>query len=398
MVRKHFAIGSVVLLLVFVAIALDNYNQSWRAYQREYYTTLEVRKLGHPLNPLQRLAIEAQLSLDKHKVVTEAGRSADLCMACHINTGVSGFDHQPLKDLTAEHAKLKKIISQLPFDQVGCTACHSGVGSATNAKVAHEGLRDNFAAVFEASLAKLRSPRGMTRQAGIEEIRWMVGDDLGFSFSSPPQKRQKEIRSIEQWWELHKGTFLTEGLGERSSPFKTVNPKAKLIEKRTDVTVSGDPLKFIGSTSCLGCHTLPHPGGTSYIPPSNKAHVERWYRPEFMTSVHPEAFKNHPFIDQGLLKTMDLTCEACHGPGSQYAKLMMKGLALQFQGRKDEAAKLIGRGRKIACANALRNMADPRIWGIFELLVAEAQVQTRAQQVTTPAELLPLEGCPKPGS
>jgi hypothetical protein len=412
--RKYFAVGSVVLFLVFIAIALDDYNQAWRAYQREYYTTLQVRKEGH-LNLLDRLSIEmTKINLDDNKVVTEAGRSADMCMVCHINTGAPGFNQQPLKDLLAEHAALSQIINQLPFDKVGCTACHGGVGNATTAEQAHDGLRDRFSDVFEASLAKLRSEEGMVRQSGIEEIRWMVGDDFGFVFSDPAPVRAQAVARIQEWWELHKGTFLAEGLGERASPFKTVNPQASLIEDRTDITIAGEPEKFIGSASCLGCHTGPHPGGTAYIPPSNQAHLERWYQPDYMTSEHSDVFKDHPFIDKELLKTMDLTCEACHGPGSQYAKLMMKGLAFQFQGRTAEAAALIGQGRAIACANALRNVEDPRIWGIFELLIAEAaqkapivqivqsgsqQVQTGSQQMAMPPQfLLPLGGCPSAGS
>jgi hypothetical protein len=410
--RRYFAIASVLLFLVFVVIALNDYDQPWRAYQREYYSTLQIRKTGH-LSLLDRLNIETMLNLDKNKVVTAAGRSADMCMVCHINAGVAGFDQQPLKDLIAEHATLKGIINQLPFDTAGCTACHGGVGTATTADAAHKDLRDRFADVFEAGLTQLRSDQAMVRQAGIEEIRWMVGDDFGFIFSAPLSDRQQAIARISEWWELHKGTFLAEGYGERSSPFKPENPDAQLLTERTDVTISGEPLKFLGSTNCLGCHTNPHPGGTPYIPPSNQAHAERWYQSAFMTSMHPEAFKDHPFIDQSLLKTMDLTCEACHGPGSEYAKLMMKGLAFQFQGRTAEAAALIGQGRAIACSNALKNVQDPRIWGIFELLIAEAnqmapiiqviqsgsqQIQTGSQQIVMPPNLTPLGGCPTPGS
>jgi hypothetical protein len=76
---------------------------------------------------------------------------------------------------------------------------------------------------------------------------------------------------------------------------------------------------------------------------------------------------------------MDVTCEACHGPGSEYTKLMQKGMALEAAGQSVEAAALIGKAKEIALANARQNLSerDPatgysRIWAIFERLIEKA--------------------------
>ncbi|MFN4219189.1 MAG: hypothetical protein ACK4HB_07940, partial [Candidatus Bipolaricaulia bacterium] len=180
------------------------------------------------------------------------------------------------------------------------------------------------------------------------------------------------------WWQLHKDTFLVEGFGERSSPFRTENPQAKAIESRTDISGAGEPLQFVGSATCVACHAHPEISDV-YIPESSKRHVEIWFRPEFMTSKNIEEFKDHPFIDEQTLKTMDVTCEACHGPGSEYTKLMQKGMALEAAGQSVEAAALIGKAKEIARANARQNISehDPatgysRVWAIFERLIEKA--------------------------
>ena len=408
MVRKYFAVASIVLLLAAMAVAVDSYNQEWRQWQRAFLTELKRREKG-TLSLWDRLEIERTIDLERVKVVTEPGRSVETCMACHTNVGVPGFEQDPLRDLLALHQNVT-VVQEMPFDQIGCVACHGGDGLALTSERAHENMLSRYAEIFEEALAKLGSPKQMVRQKGIETIRWLTGDDFGFSFSAPPEAREEAIRRIETWWALHRDTFLAAGYGERESPFKTPNPQRQALLERPEVSPIGETLEFVGSNTCVACHTTPRPGGTSYIPPSNKEHVERWFRDELKTSTNPEIYLyNHPwlaevlanqFIDDpqrrkellslvdearrtgrwpepqqvqellDLMRSLDVTCEACHGPGGEYARMMMKGLAFEFEGRSEEAAQLIAEAAKRARENARRSVSDPRIWRIIEQLLS----------------------------
>jgi len=410
MIRKYFAVASVLLLLAVIAIAIDDYNQEWRYWQRAYYTAIAENEKGS-LSLWDRLGVELELGLNTSKVVTDPGRSADACMACHINQGGARFAENPLKDLNEIHENVL-VLKDLPFDQVGCTACHGGDPLALTSQRAHEGMRSRFAEIFLESLEGLHSDRQMVRQRSIEMIRWMTGNDFGFIFNASLEEREKSIQQVEAWWQLYKDTFLVASLAKRET-FQFVNPQAEAIAGMTDASPTGAPLKFIGSNTCLGCHSNPYPAGSPYIPPTNKAHVEQWFQDAFKTSTHPDLYLiNHPFLSDVLItqavrdpkerqellalldtarrtgnppdpqkieplveimRTMDLTCEACHGPGSEYVQLMMKGLSLQYEGRTAEAADLIKKAREIGLGNARRNISDPAMWQILQQLIAELQ-------------------------
>jgi hypothetical protein len=415
--RKWFAISSVLLLLLIFVIALDTYNQEWKRYQRAFLVhvfTEKARAEKGELSLLDRfmVAVNAELSLGIRKVVTEVGRSADLCMTCHANMGIAGFTHNPLKDLLESHVAIK-VLNDLPLDQVGCTACHGGDALALGAETAHHGMRTRFGEIFEESLAKLSSERWADRQKGIERIRWMTANDFGFRFSAPQERREEAIARIVQWWEINRDTFITMDYGERSSPFRTENlQRENFLAQRTDISPVGEPLSFVGSATCVACHAHPEISDV-YIPESSKQHVERWFRKEFMTSTNPEAYLKHPAITlliedpqrrqeldeylrkwereggdldrtkvEDLVETMkrfDVTCEACHGPGIEYTKLMQRGMGLEAAGQSIEAAAFMSKAKEIARSNARRSISeyDPatgysRVWAIFEHLIERA--------------------------
>lgn len=456
------------MLVLVAVVTVNSYNQEWKRYQRAYLNEQLTKKFvadnkrePHWLEQLN-IALNTELNLKIRKVVTETGRSADLCMSCHVNVEKLTEQHKIVnhveavakleaevkelntkikatrdiqnkeeedkltKQLEAPQSELNKLISrQFAFDSVGCAACHGGDRLALTMN-AHKEMRLDFQNVFEENLEKLHSDHWMVRQEGIEHIRWMTGQDFGFSFSASPAAREASIGRVTEWWNLHKDTFLAEGYGERSSPFKTANLMAERVAKRPDIAFDdAEPLKFVGSGTCIACHSQPQISDT-YIPDSHKTHVERWFRDAFMTSKNKDIYKDHPFIDEETLKTMDVTCEACHGPGSEYMKLMQKGLALDAQtkafniqieelkkkleeaekaGHTSEvdqlkkqiaalsaessadstrASEVLSKAKTLARCNARRNMSDPRIWALLERLIEKAGPSAQAGQGPEP--------------
>ena len=110
MVRKIFAVSSLVLLLAVAAIAIDNYNQEWRTWQRAYFTAIAEHENNGSVGLLDRIEIEMLLNINDYKVVINPDRSADTCMVCHVNLqnpewaeGDELFEHPPIKGLLNSH-------------------------------------------------------------------------------------------------------------------------------------------------------------------------------------------------------------------------------------------------------------------------------------------------------
>lgn len=388
MYRKAFAISSFLLLLMLIAVAFNNYNRDWKAYQRQYYALLQeaeqtdteqqpqemslVDQLMSVVSGVQS-AVETELSLGMVKVVTDPGRTADLCMTCHINQGgVEDYMEHPLEDLFAVHSQY--VIDNYPFDQFGCTACHGGLGLSLDPHHAHEALTDTVEDFFMLKVAELTAPDWITRQKAIEKIRWMVGDDFGYAHDASPEEKQEVIDSIMAWWNLHKETFYAEGFGERDSPFKTENPLAEVVHEDPRMSASGQVLEYVNNNSCVGCHNNLYgerlqdavdSNNTDAIETISKQldHIRLWTDIDFSNiMVSDEAFDK---------LSREGSCQMCHGPGEEYFALMQRGLSLEMQGKSIEAADLLGRGSEIARENARHNLSDPLIWELFQAIAKD---------------------------
>lgn len=378
MYRKAFAISSFLLLLMLGAVAINNYNREWKQYQRQYFYELEREKQGD-LSALDRLLLEPKLGMVK--VVTDPGRSADMCMTCHINVGNSGFDEQPLVDLMAVHSDY--ILNNYPFDKFGCTACHGGQPLALSTDLAHEALRDNVATFLEEKIAELTAPDWSIRQKAIERIRWMTGDDFGYAQDAPPEEIEASIQRILDWWAQHRDTFFTEGFGDRKSPFKIENPLSEVVLEDTKLSPAGKPLKYVNNNSCIACHTslytgrlqeaLDNEGGQEAIQRIQEQldHIQLWGTLDLSdVTLSDEAFSK---------VAKNYSCQACHGPGEDYIKLMQKGYSLLLQGKGIESSDILKKAGEVARGNARYNLSDPYVWELLQTLAAKSQGNKQAE-------------------
>jgi cytochrome c2 len=387
-------------MIMMAAIAFSNYNRDWKQYQRAYYYELNQRAadeaeanaepqaqnlsfLDSILASLTGTAdgvmasVETELQLGMQKIVTDPGRTADLCMTCHINVGSEGFDEEPLKDLIALHTIESDdpeiatyIIDNYPFDTFGCTACHGGQPLSLDPHHAHEFMADTMEDFFLLKVAELTAPNWIIRQKALEKIRWLTGDDFGYDHAASPEEMDITKARIMEWWELHKATFFLEGFGDRASPFKTVNPIKEEIVENPRLSSTGKVLEYVNNDSCIGCHTTLYEGRkrdaqASGSTDSIKAiqtqldHVRLWAEIDLSDiTLADEAFSN---------LAANYSCQMCHGPGEEYFQLMQKGYSLELQGRSIEASDLLGKAASIARENARVNLSrDPRLWELFQ--------------------------------
>ncbi len=372
---------------MIAAVAVTNYSREWKTYQRQYYYQLQREGEGE-LNLLDMALTEPQLGMVK--VVTDPGRTADMCMTCHVNWGgTDAFDEQPLVDLTAIHPEF--INETYPFDQTGCTACHGGSPLALTTERAHEGLRDAMQAVFERNVAELTAPDWPTRQEAIEHIRWMTGNDFGYEQDAPPEEKERVIAGMLEWWSMHRDTFLVEGFGERESPFKTPNPLAEEVEQNPNLSPAGKPLEYVNDNSCVACHVSRtnerlDEARASGNPDSIQAAEQQL--------AHIRLFAE---LDLGDIQLSDesfqdlaqnYTCQACHGPGEDYIKLMQKGYAMLLQGDELGSSDILARATEMARANARQNLSDPNVWALLQAFVRkyEEELARGGAGERTPAE------------
>lgn len=170
MQRKLFYIFNFLLLAVFVAAMIKDYDKDWRKYQSEYFerTAADLEKQASTVAPDEAKRLLAQAREARHQpifirqiIVKDLGR-VDRCITCHVGmdeyanpTMTTPFNDQPFK----QHPDLPGIVKNHPFTKYGCTVCHAGQGLALTVEAAH-GHTENWekpllnGSLLQASCAK----------------------------------------------------------------------------------------------------------------------------------------------------------------------------------------------------------------------------------------------------
>src|SRR5208282_4259216 len=147
--RKLFYAFNLLLLVVFVAALIKDYDKTWRTYQKEYYerTAADLEKQAAQVkDPAQAKRLLAQASDMRHQpiiihqiIAKDLGR-VDRCITCHVGmdeysnpTQLTPFKDNPFKG----HPDITGIAKNHPFTKYGCTVCHGGQGLALTVEAAH---------------------------------------------------------------------------------------------------------------------------------------------------------------------------------------------------------------------------------------------------------------------
>jgi cytochrome c2 len=127
-----FALANLVLLLLLMMTTCTEYAPEWKKYQREYYhlwasklTEADLKSEPSLKQKLLTQPLEVRQVWDPKLGIT------DRCITCHM--GVSNPKMTDAPQPFRTHPDIKPHA----FNQLGCTVCHEGQGTATTKHAAH---------------------------------------------------------------------------------------------------------------------------------------------------------------------------------------------------------------------------------------------------------------------
>jgi cytochrome c2 len=136
-----FALANVLLVLFLIWTMTTEYAPEWKQYQREYYrlwaaklTEADLKNDPALKQKLLSRPLEIKQTWDAKLEIT------DRCMTCHM-----GVDNPKMTDVPQPY-RVHPDIKPHAFNQLGCTVCHEGQGTATTKHDAHvmENLEGRF--------------------------------------------------------------------------------------------------------------------------------------------------------------------------------------------------------------------------------------------------------------
>ncbi len=385
--------SSLLAFLLYAAAAVRETTLApWRRYQHQYRASL----IAMAEDERERRAAES-FQIRYYQAYLPGLQRVDRCTTCH-----AGIDNPRMKDapqpLTAHPGN---ILEHHPIDRFGCTICHGGQGRATEAREAHgeepgRHMPMRRGAMLEVACAichsdpelpgaptysvaqKLFHEKGclachtlrgaggtlaavpgtqgpeLTRQAGQRSFDWHMAYFLDPAKMYPGARMpnlnltEKEAEALAYLME----TFTDEipGLAYRPRPAAEREPAAELVLTRDQLGMDVDPEAapgYVGSQTCLACHTSLNPQVHHAWHQSAKA---RTFAVIADTSDRHLCYECHTtgFNEvTGVFAEASVSCEACHGPGMDYAGEALDG---NFSEHKARAlAKLFEPDRCATC-------------------------------------------------
>ncbi len=127
-----FALANFVLVLLLMWTVNAEYAPEWKKYQREYYRLWASKLTEAELKADPELKTKLlSRPLDIKQVWNAKLEITDRCTTCHI-----GVENPKMSD-APQPFKTHPDIRPHAFNQIGCTVCHEGQGTATTTHAAH---------------------------------------------------------------------------------------------------------------------------------------------------------------------------------------------------------------------------------------------------------------------
>ena len=136
-----FALANLLLVLLLMWTTTTEYAPEWKKYQREYYRLWAAKLTDADLksDPTLKQKLLSK-PLEVRQVWDPKFGITDRCMTCHM-----GVNNPKMTDVPQPY-RVHPDIKPHAFNQIGCTVCHEGQGTATTKHAAHvmENLEGRF--------------------------------------------------------------------------------------------------------------------------------------------------------------------------------------------------------------------------------------------------------------
>ena len=141
-----FALANLLLVLLLMWTMTTEYAPEWKKYQREYYRLWAAKLTDADLksDPTLKQKLLSK-PLEVKQVWNAKLEITDRCMTCHM-----GVDNPKMADVPQPY-RVHPDIKPHAFNEIGCTVCHEGQGTATTKHAAHvtENLEGRFGPLDE---------------------------------------------------------------------------------------------------------------------------------------------------------------------------------------------------------------------------------------------------------
>ncbi|MBI4584147.1 MAG: c-type cytochrome [Planctomycetes bacterium] len=364
-------ISSLTAALLFGAAAFRENNLApWIAYQRAYRSALFARATDERT---RRAA--ASFEIRYYQVYLPGLGRIDRCPTCHL-----GAEDPLMKDRPEPlRTHPGNILAHHPSDRFGCTICHGGRGRATEAREAHGAepgrpapmrrgdmlqaacaqchsdaelpgmpvynlARALFAKKACLGCHSLRGAGGaqgpdLTAAAGKHGVKWHVRHFMDPQKAVPGSKMPNPGLTEEEARALAclMMSFTGENLSRDYLPVPGARKAGGQVELAADRLGADVPPGaapgYVGSETCLVCHSGLHPEAVESWRNSKMAHAFEAVRdaPDRERCLPCHATGYNPATNQ--FAEPNVTCEACHGPGKDFVPAALDGKVAEHRDR-----------------------------------------------------------------
>lgn len=198
-IASSFALGLMAMVLIWQEVSPE-----WMGYQADYYrrlaqVTQDPSKARTPLKVLQ--------------IYLPQMHRTDRCITCHVGIDNSKMKDQPQPFRTHPDLGISGFLAAHPFNEMGCTICHRGQGTAVTKRHAHgpvphweeplleKGLTVGTCATCHQNVSSLKGAERLVQARALFEQKGCIGCHTlhGKGMLVGPELAETWTKSVDQF-------------------------------------------------------------------------------------------------------------------------------------------------------------------------------------------------------